>query len=152
MVKLVALILTVFFAQCKLFLPGETCTDCMSPALKLSFFDAATAEKIVLPRMTIVYNAKDTMRIASDSLGSGGDFRSADSSLWVYHGTGVYTIIIDAPKYEKATIDPIRVTDDGTVCKRIYTQVLEIQLTPRALSKRSANSFTIKSRKTELGC
>jgi hypothetical protein len=153
--KKVLLLLTLAaLLHCTTPVQREICTACLSPALVLSFFNASTNQKILLSELKIIFSNSDTITVASDSLpGSGWCFcNSADSTCSVYHGPGMYTLLMNDPLYQPDSLDSIRVTDDGSPCKRIYTRYLEIGVAPESLAKAVRKQSVIIRQHTKLGC
>ncbi|HUI91215.1 MAG TPA: hypothetical protein VLX68_03105 [Chitinivibrionales bacterium] len=56
------------------------------------------------------------------------------------------------PLYAQDSLDTIRVVDDGTVCKRIYTRYFDVGLVPKSLAKTGRKQALIIRQSTKLGC
>lgn len=150
-----ALVITAALFHCDT-VQNQACPGCISPAIVLSFFNASTNQKIILPELEIIYSNNDTITVTSNSR-TDTDwcfFNSIDSTYSVFHGTGTYKILMNDPLYarDSLSLDTIKVVDDGTVCKRIFTRYFDIGLVPNPLAKTAGKRAVILHQSTKLGC
>jgi hypothetical protein len=129
------------------------CTDCESPSLAITFLDAESKQKIVVSKLTVIHNVKDTAQFNAMDIknASSGAIGYQDSIYSVYWGTGNFSIIVEDTRYGNNSFENIFVRDDNSVCKRIYTKHIEIDLTKGKLGKKLLNGTIVNQHET-LGC